>query len=147
MIMHSKRYNFKTEKIAAWFLLCVAFLCSCRENEVVIYSPEKDHFVNQCNTPGYYVAGAAKFVYQPFNHQYSSNLARKLYRIQTNQQDSCLNVVMETIPSDIGVHIMTTIDYFDPETRESITLLMECSKFSSSKIWLWDSEAKRGIIL
>lgn len=119
---------------------------SCRRKEVVIDTVEKGEFLDR-GQMGYYVDGATKFTYRDSVHQKAVNARRRLYRYQTNEQDTCLNVVLGALPKSVGVHIMLTIDYFDPETRLSNTVQMECSKVIGGKMWFWDPLAKVGVII
>ena len=87
------------------------------------------------------------FLYQSELHQKATNPRRIQYRIQTDEQDTCLNVTMDALPESPGVHITTSIDYRSPGDLISNMSHLECSRIYEDKIWLWNSGSLTGLIL
>lgn len=114
--------------------------------EIIIDSQEKEAFLG-AGSPGLYIGGERAFIYREEAHQRASNESRKQVRIQTNKQDTILNVSIEKYPASIGVHISTSIDYRASGKKMELISLMECSKIEHGKGWFWDPEAKFGLIL
>lgn len=123
----------------------LVLLAACTDS-VEIDSPEKEFFMNN-ETLGLYQMGKPIFTLNPARHQESFNINRKQYRIQTDEQDTCLNVILETYPKSLGVHISTMTDYRDPGNIITNITLLECSKIYDNKIWLWDKKSELGIII
>lgn len=126
-------------------LVILLLLSSCR-NSIEIDSVEKEAFM-QNETVGIYLMGNSVFTLNPSRHQETYNITRKQYRIQTDEQDTCLNIILETFPKNAGVHISTTLDYRDPKNILTNISLLECSKIYNDKIWFWDKKGSVGIII
>lgn len=129
-------------------LLLTAALCtvSCRERYIEIDSMEKEMFLKETEE-GIYKEGQPLFKYKESHHQKALNPKRIQYRIQTDEQDTCLNVTMEAVPGSAGLHITTSIDYRSPGELISSMSHLECSRVADDKIWLWNSGSLTGVIL
>ena len=129
--------------ISLLFILCAA---SCREKAIEIDSLEKEQFLRE-EAEGIYKNGKALFLFNQELHQKAVNPKRIQYRIQTDEQDTCLNVIMGAIPETAGAHITTSIDFRSPGELISSMSHLECSRVSTDKIWLWNSGSLTGLIL
>lgn len=129
-------------------LLTAIVLCtdSCRELVIEIDSPEKESFLMETRE-GIYRGGRSLFVFDSERHQKAINTSRIQYRIQTDAQDTCLNITLDAIPQGAGVHITTSIDYRSPRDLISSMSRLECSRMESDKLWLWSPETLTGIII
>lgn len=129
-----------------FILFTVLLLCatSCLQ-EVKIDSLEKEIFINN-DRIGIY-NGDNSFTFNPLLHQESYNVKRKQFRLQTDEQDSCLNVILAKYPKNTGNSVPVNIDYRDPRTIINNTADYECSKISHNKIWLWNKKGRIGIII
>jgi len=126
-------------------LMCViSLMTSCRK--IVIDSREKELFLN-CSEVGFYPLGTPRFTYSERMHQMCRNPKRGLFRIQTNIQDTCMNIILEYSPSNEGDLLIADLDYYDPEERITDRYQFECSKLFGTRIWLWENYTKTGIIL
>ena len=132
-------------RLSILFAILLLASVSCRE-EIKIDSLEKMVFMSQ-DTIGLYNMGLRTFLFDPQLHQQSYNLSRRQYRLQTDEQDSCLNVIFEQYPEDKGDIITTSLDYRDTRTVINNTAGYECSKIRDNKIWLWNKEELIGIII
>ncbi len=121
-------------------------ISSCHNDPVVIDSDEKMKFL-ESSAQGYYSNGVEIFIYKDTLHQRCLNINRRSFRIQTNTQDSCLSLILDNMPNNLGVHIMASVNYFDTSKQLSSKLLLECSKIEQNKIWLWDAHGKNGFII
>lgn len=129
------------------FAVMALFPVSCRERHVVrVDSPEKVSFLEETEC-GLYVEGHPVFVYDRDRHQKASNPQRRQGRIQTNEQDTCLNVVLECIPESPEDGITAVLEYFGAASIRSEHLVVECSKVAGRKLWLWSAEDRTGIIM
>lgn len=124
-------------------LLCI---CSCRDLVIEIDSPEKESFLLETRE-GIYRRGESLFVFDSGRHQKAVNTSRIQYRIQTDIQDTCLNITLDAIPQGAGVHITTSIDYRSPGELISSMNRLECSRIETDKLWLWSPETLTGIII
>ncbi len=135
----------RTEILTVTILLCIlSFTSSCRK--VVIDSEEKDIFLHRQQI-GIYTGGAELFIYNETKHQMCTNSSRGIFRIQTNSQDTCLNIALKGSPSRKGDFIMAELDYSDSGDRMEDMIQFECSKMSGDKLWFWDAYSKTGIII
>lgn len=136
----------KTASTVAGLVLTILCTASCRDNLIEIDSPEKESFLRE-TTEGIYKNGKSLFKFDTEHHQKAVNPDRVQYRIQTDEQDTCLNVTLEALPGSPGVHITTSIDYRSPGELISSMSSLECSRVSDNKIWLWSPDSRTGIIL
>ena len=136
----------KTIKLIPISLLLILCAASCRENAIEIDSLEKELFLRE-EAEGIYKDGKALFLFNKGRHKKAVNSMRHQYRIQTDEQDTCLNVMMEAIPETAGEHITTSIDFRSPGELISNMSHLECSRISDNRIWLWNSGNLTGIIL
>lgn len=127
-------------------LAALLLLSSCRENVIEVDSLEKELFLKE-SAEGIYRNGTALFRYNEQRHQRAANPGRLQFRIQTDGQDTCLNVIMEAIPRNAGLHITTSIDYRSPGELISNMSHLECSRIDGTKIWLWSRDNFTGIII
>lgn len=127
-------------------ILSAIALHSCRENIIEIDSLEKERFLRE-DQEGIYKNGKALFLYRESHNQKALNPQRIQYRIQTDEQDTCLNVALEALPGNTGVHITTSIDYRSPGELISNMSNLECSRIENSRIWLWNKDNLTGIII
>lgn len=134
------------ETIAIPVILLLFCCTACRDNAIEIDSMEKETFLNQ-NREGIYRNGNPLFVFNASRHQKASNSARLQYRMQTDEQDTCLNITLEAIPKSSGVHITTSIDYRSPGELISSMNHLECSKVQKNRLWLWNPDNLTGIIM
>jgi len=125
--------------------LCTVLLCTC-VRDVNIDSLEKEKFLEN-DRVGFYIDGEPVFLYVESIHQKAVNAARGVFRFQTDVQDTCLNVTYKSEPRNVGVHVLIDMDYIEPRDRINLEYEFECSRITGSKIWLWDSETKNGMIL
>ena len=131
--------------MTAVLLLCLLFFpTSCRK--VVIDSEEKDYFLN-CQQIGIYPEGLPLFTYNEARHQMCTNPSRGVFRIQTNAQDTCLNISLKDNPSREGDRTTAEMNYIYSNDRIENLIQFECSKISGKKLWLWDGLSKTGIII
>lgn len=128
------------------FAMAMVFLHSCRENIIEIDSVEKEIFLRE-SAEGIYKEGKALFLYREDYNQKAVNPRRVQYRIQTDEQDTCLNVTLEALPATPGVHVTTSVDYRSPGDLISSMTHLECSRMDNNKIWLWDRDKLIGIII
>lgn len=131
-----------TLSVLTALLACTA----CREDVIMIDSLEKEMFLRE-STEGIYRNGEALFKFNPQSHQRAANPGRMQYRIQTDGQDTCLNVILDALPQSAGVHITTSIDYRSPGKLVSSMSHLECSRKDGDLIWLWSAENYTGIII
>ena len=136
----------KTIKLIPISLLLILCAASCRERAIEIDSLEKELFLRE-EAEGIYKDGKALFLFNQKLHQKAVNPKRIQYRIQTDEQDTCLNVIMGAIPETAGAHITTSIDFRSPGDLISSMNHLECSRVSTDKIWLWNSGSLTGLIL
>lgn len=136
----------KTIKLIPISLLLILCAASCREKAIAIDSLEKELFLRE-EAEGIYKNGKALFLFNQELHQKAVNPKRIQYRIQTDEQDTCLNVIMGAIPETAGAHITTSIDFRSPGELISSMSHLECSRVSTDKIWLWNSGSLTGLIL
>lgn len=129
-------------------LLVIPALClpSCAEIVIEIDSAEKENFLKE-SREGIYRGGRSLFVFDEHRHQKAVNSYRLQYRIQTDVQDTCLNITLDAIPGSAGVHITTSIDYRSPGELISSMSRLECSRMDENKLWLWSPESLTGIII
>lgn len=135
-----------TAVIIFLLLLAVPMLSSCEGTVIEIDSPEKEIFLKE-NREGIYRGGRSLFVFDERRHQKAVNLSRIQYRIQTDVQDTCLNITLDAIPGSAGVHIATSIDFRSPGDLISSMSRLECSRLDDDKLWLWSPESLTGIII
>lgn len=133
-------------KIILTAILFTGAVSSCREKAIEIDSLEKELFLRE-SREGIYKNGEVIFAFDENRHQKAINSRRIQYRIQTDLQDTCLNVILESLPESAGVHITTSIDYRSPGEFVSSMSHLECSRASEDKLWLWNSSSLTGIIL
>ncbi len=138
------RYGYWTALLVVLILL--ASLSSCERIKIVIDSEQKRAFLAS-EKEGYYRNDAAVLLFDEDLHQKSFNKKRKQFRLQSDDQNEFMNIEMEALPKSEGVHILTKFHYKTKGSGLSITLLLECSKLSDEKIWLWDKENKIGLIV
>jgi len=133
-----------TLTISASLLCLLTLITGCRKVE--IDSSEKQVFLNH-SAIGFYPGGVPRFTYQENIHQTCSNPSRHLFRIQTNIQDTCMNIALENRPSFEGNMVMSDLDYYDAGIRVTDKFEFECSRISDGKMWLWDGYTKTGVII
>lgn len=121
-------------------------LQSCREKAIEIDSLEKEIFLRE-SREGIYKDGKPLFLYREAYDQKALNPKRIQYRIQTDEQDTCLNVALEALPGSPGVHITTSVDYRSPGELISNMSHLECSRIENNRIWLWNKDNLTGIII
>ena len=126
--------------------LVLIWAVSCNERYIEIDSIEKELFLRE-SAEGIYKNGEPLFLYSTERHQKATNQRRVQYRIQTDEQDTCLNIILDAIPRNAGVHITTSIDYRSPGELISSMSHLECSRADDDKLWLWSSGNLTGIIL
>lgn len=138
----------KTNKTitAAAIALLVLSIQACRENVIQIDSQEKGLFLQE-SQEGLYRNGSTLFQFKETAHQKAVNPARLQYRIQTDEQDTCLNIILDALPKSAGVHITTSIDYRSPGELISNMGHFECSRIQNDRLWLWSSDNLTGIIM
>ncbi|HIZ87153.1 MAG TPA: hypothetical protein IAC03_03210 [Candidatus Coprenecus pullistercoris] len=136
----------KTETILLLTIAAALCTASCREKVIEIDSLEKEIFLMESDE-GIYRNGEPLFLFRDDRHQKALNPDRIQYRIQTDEQDTCLNVTMEALPGSAGVHITTSIDYRSPGDPISSMSHLECSRMADGRIWLWSPESLTGIIM
>lgn len=134
------------EAIVLTAILLALCCTSCRDDAIDIDSMEKEAFLNE-NREGIYRNGKAMFIYNSSRHQKAANMSRMQYRIQTDEQDTCLNITLEAIPKSTGVHITTSIDYRSPGELISSMNHLECSRIQKDRLWLWNPDNLTGIIM
>ena len=127
-------------------LMIILCATSCGEKAIEIDSLEKELFLRE-EAEGIYKDGKALFLFNQERHQKAVNSNRIQCRIQTDEQDTCLNVTMATVPETAGAHITTSIDFRSPGELRSNMSHLECSRISADKIWLWNSGNLTGIIV
>ncbi len=134
--------------LIVYIMLIVMLFClsSCAETVIEIDSAEKESFLKE-SREGIYRRGSSLFVFDEDRHQKAFNQSRIQYRIQTDVQDTCLNITLDAIPSSAGVHITTSIDYRSPGELISSMSRLECSRMDEYKLWLWSPESLTGIII
>ena len=79
---------------------------------------EKEMFVKETEE-GIYKEGRPLFKYKESHHQKALNPKRIQYRIQTDEQDTCLNATMEAVTGSAGLHTTPYIDYRSPGKEKS----------------------------
>ena len=147
MMRLSKRKMKMKVNIPAILLAAIASgIISCRENVIQIDSLEKELFLQE-NTEGVYRNGKPLFQFKETSHQKAVNSSRLQYRIQTDEQDTCLNIILDALPRSAGVHITTSIDYRSPGELISGMSHFECSRREENRLWLWSSDNLTGIIV
>ncbi len=119
---------------------------ACKDDIIKIDSLEKEIFLRETRE-GIYRNGAPLFLYSERYHQKAHNQDRLQFRMQTDEQDTCLNIILDAIPRNAGVHITTSIDYRSPGELISSMSHLECSRADDDKLWLWSSGNLTGIIL
>jgi len=132
----------KTELMTLTLLLLIT-AASCRKVE--IDSQEKETFLTFTKI-GFYPAGEPRFTYRDSVHQMCLNSSRGLFRIQTNIQDTFMNIVLDDNPYECRM-VLSELDYYDHSIRTTDKFEFECSKKTDDKIWLWDGYTKTGIII
>lgn len=136
----------RMKRILPVIIITVAIMHSCRENVIEIDSLEKELFLRE-SQEGIYKEGKALFLYRESHNQKALNPKRIQYRIQTDEQDTCLNVALEALPESAGAYVTTSIDYRSPGELISNMSHLECSRMEDSRIWLWNRDNLTGIIL
>ena len=131
--------------VAIGLLACMG-TNSCNKEFIEIDSIEKEMFLGE-EREGIYKNGEPLFIYSENTHQKALNPRRVQYRIQTDEQDTCLNVTLESLPERTGTHTTTSIDYRSPGELISSMNHLECSKITRDRIWLWNSSSLTGVIL
>lgn len=144
--MHCSRMKTNNMITAAATILLVFSLQSCRENVIQIDSVEKKMFLQE-SLEGIYSNGAPLFQFKGTYHQKAVNSFRLQYRIQTDEQDTCLNIILDALPKSAGVHITTYVDYRSPGELISDMSHFECSRIQDDRLWLWNSDNLTGIIM
>ena len=134
------------KKIAAAAALLLIYGSSYREQIIQIDSIEKEVFLRE-SREGVYRNGKPLFQFDNGHHQKAVNSSRLQYRIQTDEQDTCLNVMLEALPKSAGVHITTSIDYRSPGELISGMNHLECSRLEGKRLWLWSSDNLTGVII
>lgn len=127
-------------------VFCLLLLASCRENEVVIDSKEKELFLKS-QDDGIYKNGIGIMLFDDSMHQKSYNMKRKTFRIQTDNQDEYFNVFFESMPKNKGVKILSDYVYYSNEEKVSSSILLECSQIEGDRVWFWEPDEKIGIII
>lgn len=140
------KHNLMWKTLTVATALVLIWAVSCNERYIEIDSIEKELFLRE-SAEGIYKNGEPLFLYSAERHQKATNKRRVQYRIQTDEQDTCLNVTMEAIPENTGSYITTAIDYRSPGELISSMSLLECSRRTDRYIWLWNSSSLTGIIL
>lgn len=136
-----------TYRICLLVAAALVFLISaCRGRMIEIDSLEKEIFLGE-NREGVYRNGTPLFRFSEEHHQKAFNPSRLQYRIQTDEQDTCLNVTLDALPRSTGLHITTSIDYRSPGDLISSMTHLECSRINGDKLWLWSPESLTGIII
>lgn len=135
----------KTDILLSAITIILSLLTSISCRKVVIDSKEKEKFLTFTEM-GFYPEGEPRFTYDENNHQKCINQTRGTFRIQTNTQDTCLHVALDSDPYE-GEMVMSELDYSDSEIRISDQFEFECSKKTDGKMWLWDGYTKTGLIV
>ena len=146
--MSKKQFYLKMMKISRLISASIIVFCiaSCREKAIEIDSLEKELFLRE-DAEGIYKDGKALFLFNQDRHQKALNSMRHQYRIQTDEQDTCLNVMVEALPETAGTYITTSIDFRSPGEPISNMSHLECSRVNQDKVWLWNSGSLTGLIL
>ena len=131
-------------KFLLFVLLSVAFV-SCSDS-IVLDSPEKQIFVDS-SVEGLYEDGLPIFTYNSENHQIAFNEKRKMFRLQTDEQDSVLNVIFVQYPLKLGAVVPIRIEYRTPVDVFSSESNFELSRHDKNYIWLWDRRHKTGLVV
>lgn len=128
-------------------MISLILLLSCMEKfPVILDSEEKENFFYS-EREGIYSEGKPVFILDKYRHQESVNQKRLQYRIQTDSQDTCLNIIMDKKPKTTGIHITVRTEYHLNGNPGSSVSVMECSRILDNRYWLWDSGSMTGIIL
>lgn len=144
--MHCSGMKTNNTITAAAIALLMISIQSCRENVIQIDSLEKKTFLQE-SLEGVYRNGSPLFQFKETSHQKAVNPARLQYRIQTDEQDTCMNIILDALPKSAGVHITTSIDYRSPGELISNMSHFECSRIQNDRLWLWSADNLTGIIL
>lgn len=127
--------------------ISIFLLLSCMEKYPVILDSEEKESFFYSEREGIYSEGKPVFILDKYRHQLSINPKRLQYRIQTDSQDTCLNIIMDKKPKTTGVHITVRTEFILNGNPGNCVSVMECSRILDNRYWLWDSGAMTGIIL
>lgn len=132
------------------YIGCILLLYACNENEKGI-SIEADRFVAR-NDLGMVQRNGYGLKYDQNTCQIVTNEARKMVRIQTDNQSAYVNMKFAVLPfdlTDLQMPVDVTLTYsFSPLTSATtVTLSMLILKVQNKQVWLWNEEQKTGIIV
>lgn len=127
-------------------LFIIVALSSCDKPRIIIDSDQKRAFLVS-EKEGYYRNDAAILLFDEELHQKVLNKKRRQFRIQSDTQNEFINIELEAFPKSEGVHILTKFHYRKSDADLSMTILLECSKLTEEKMWLWNKESKIGLIV
>ena len=126
-------------------LIAASTLCCCSKSEHGVISGIEE-FMERSDS-GLYGHGGFLFRYDQENCQLSINLKRKQIRMQSDDQTDYINMHFLQFPSPSleSVDIVLTYKVGNEEITSNCN--MEIVKYSTNKIWLWDTKGHHGIII
>lgn len=140
--------RFNKWPVCLYIILNMLFLFSCDGRE----GPEKEsditYFIKQTDA-GLYVKGACLFRYTDTECQTAMNALRKMVRMQTDWQESYVNILFSflPLPEEGAAAVQVKVLYKTEEGQGEVSLPMVTVKKRAGMYWLWNDESKTGIIL
>ncbi|MBO5919432.1 MAG: hypothetical protein J6Q34_02950 [Bacteroidales bacterium] len=125
--------------------VAVALLFSCRKDEETDGAGMQD-FVKRVEC-GLWSHGGFLFRYDQENCQFSINHARRLVRMQSDNQEDYVNIIFSALPTPAMTKVEAALRYKVGNEEISNISNMETVKIDSNKFWLWDSSNCLGIII
>lgn len=136
-------------KLRLSLLLLVLFpvLHSCKGNEEPEHKNGMAYFLLQ-REMGVYVDGTQVVKYDEYESQIAYNVARRIFRFQTNDQGVYAHLVLSQLPvPDENVPVEVALNYKTGQETRSMQCLMKVAKVEGNLCWLWEEESKTGVIL
>lgn len=125
-------------------LFVVILLCRCREP--IVFTPEQELFLSFTEL-GIYRDNRAIITYRPPENQFSANKKRRIFRIQTDDQQQYFHVQLtENTPKERQI-VEVYYKYLKDGQEESTICKMRVLKVDYNTIWLWPQEGEYSIIM
>lgn len=123
-------------------LVLILSLVGCTEMGL---SRSSDLFTRDAATTGVWVGGRQVIVKNDNLHQES--FRNKSYRLQTDDQKTYINIMLNTVPQNVGDKCTVTIVSRGIDEIQDSALDMILQKTEDDMIWLWNESEKMGIVM
>lgn len=122
-------------------LACLLLAVSChRDWEFTAFT--------QAREISLYVAGSAKFVYDPAHCQIASSYDLLTFRAHTDNMSDFFTAEFSDAPLSVGQALTADISWTTPsDILERKNLALEIVRIEGEKIWLWSKSGRIGLVI